>query len=191
MTATSRNSQLHGLVLIRTSCNRFSAFTGIGECTIALDDNASRKLYFTFDRQLRALLQRWHAIRDNCVHSIYELVAIVELDERWHIGLVESPQWQAAMREQTPHLLSMRRKPGSAEYQVVRVSLAKDRARVGELRPEVVRSIWASAALELKYLTNDDDERYSIQAHPTLLRNLIVQSAEYPIYVSPPTTVWL
>merc|ERR1719277_1474637 len=69
--------------------------------------------------------------------------ALIELDAEWHIGVVESPQWQAAMEERRPHLLSMRRKPGSAEYQVLRLSLTDDRARVGQLRPEVVHSIRA------------------------------------------------
>jgi hypothetical protein len=35
--------------------------------------------------------------------------------------------------------------------------------RVGRLNRELVRSLWASLSLELLYLTNDDDERYSIQ----------------------------
>lgn len=62
---------------------------------------------------------------------------------------------------------------------------------MGLLKPEVWSSIWASSALELRYLANDDDERYSIQAHPTLFRNMAVQWAEYPVYVCPKTTVWL
>eukprot|EP00927_Polykrikos_kofoidii_P038572 TRINITY_DN32985_c0_g1_i1.p1 TRINITY_DN32985_c0_g1~~TRINITY_DN32985_c0_g1_i1.p1 ORF type:complete len:1382 (+),score=223.12 TRINITY_DN32985_c0_g1_i1:245-4147(+) len=117
--------------------------------------------------------------------------ALKELDSSWHLGDDGSPQWQAAMEQRRRSLMSFRRKPGTAEYQVMRLSLVDDEARVGLLRPEVVQCIWASASLELRYLANDDDERYSIQAHPTLLRNLIVQSAEYPIYVSSPTTIWL
>jgi hypothetical protein len=37
--------------------------------------------------------------------------------------------------------------------------------RVGRLNRELVRSLWASLSLELLYLTNDDDERYSIQVN--------------------------
>jgi hypothetical protein len=37
-------------------------------------------------------------------------------------------------------------------------------------------------------MTNDDDERYSIQAHEYILRNLTIQSSDsplgYPIYNS-------
>ena len=34
---------------------------------------------------------------------------------------------------------------------------------------------------ELLYLTNDDEERYSIQAEERLLRNLTVQAADPPL----------
>ena len=61
-------------------------------------------------------------------------------------------------------------------------------APVGRLNGECVRGQWASLVLELLYLTNDDEERYSIQAHPTLLRNLTIQAADpplgYPVYSS-------
>jgi hypothetical protein len=47
--------------------------------------------------------------------------------------------------------------------------------------------------MELLYFTNDDDERYSIQAHPFLLRNMTVQAADaplgYPLYTSDPVVV--
>ena len=35
----------------------------------------------------------------------------------------------------------------------------------------IIVGLWASLALELLYLTNDDDERYSIQAEERILRN--------------------
>jgi hypothetical protein len=115
---------------------------------------------------------------------------LTELDSDWFLGMDGTLQWQAAMEERRPYLMSLRRKTG-AEYQVLRLCIAESEVKIGHLLPEAVQSIWASASLELRYLANDDDERYSIQAHPTLLRNLVVQSAEYPIYVSPPTVVWL
>ena len=59
---------------------------------------------------------------------------------------------------------------------------------VGRLDAENVKAIWASLSLELLYFTNDDEERYSIQAHPSHLRNIIVQAADpplgYPVYSS-------
>ena len=35
------------------------------------------------------------------------------------------------------------------------------------------------------YVTNDDDERYSIQTHPMLLRNLLVEGAVEPLGYAP------
>jgi hypothetical protein len=59
------------------------------------------------------------------------------------------------------------------------------------LSSTVIRSIWSSLSLELFYFANDDDERYSIQAHPQLLRNLTVQVSEppfgYPVFSGLPT----
>ena len=53
--------------------------------------------------------------------------------------------------------------------------------------------LWASLALELLYLTNDDDERYSIQAEERILRNLTVEAADpplgYPAYTSAPIKI--
>ena len=53
---------------------------------------------------------------------------------------------------------------------------------------ECVHSLWAALSLELFYMTNDDDERYSIQALPGVLRNIITQSADpplgYPVFSS-------
>lgn len=59
---------------------------------------------------------------------------------------------------------------------------------VSKLRRSTIEGIFSSLSLELLYLTNDDEERYSIQAHPVVLRNLTVQAADvplgYPIYCS-------
>lgn len=64
---------------------------------------------------------------------------------------------------------------------------------VGRLNAEVVRGQWANLSLELLYMTNDDEERYSIQAHPAILRNLTVQAADpplgYSIFSSEPLSV--
>ena len=52
---------------------------------------------------------------------------------------------------------------------------------VARLNPETARGLWASLNLELLYLTNDDDERYSIQAEERMMRNLTVQAADPPL----------
>ena len=40
----------------------------------------------------------------------------------------------------------------------------------------IVRSVWNNLRFELLYAANDDDERYSIQTHPDLLRNLWIEA---------------
>lgn len=66
---------------------------------------------------------------------------------------------------------------------------------IGKLNAEAVRGQWANLSWELLYVTNDDEERYSIQAHPLLLRNLTVQAADpplgYPIFSSKPLHIHL
>lgn len=66
---------------------------------------------------------------------------------------------------------------------------------IGKLNAEAVRGQWANLSWELLYATNDDEERYSIQAHPLLLRNLTVQAADpplgYPIFSSEPLPIHL
>ena len=52
---------------------------------------------------------------------------------------------------------------------------------VGKLNSEVVKGLWASLSWELIYLTNDDDERYSIQAEERMLRNITIQAADPPL----------
>jgi hypothetical protein len=44
----------------------------------------------------------------------------------------------------------------------------------------ILKSVWNNLRFELIYATNDNDERYSIQTHPTLLRNLWVEACEQP-----------
>ena len=42
----------------------------------------------------------------------------------------------------------------------------------------ILKSVWNNLRFELLYATNDDDERYSIQTHPHLLRNLWIEACE-------------
>ena len=61
------------------------------------------------------------------------------------------------------------------------LSLQKIRSPIAKLNNEIVKAIWSSTNMELLYMTNDDDERYSIQAHANILRNLTIQSSDTPI----------
>ena len=57
---------------------------------------------------------------------------------------------------------------------------------LGQLNAEAVRATWAAFAQELLYFANDDEERFSVQSHPLLMRNITISAAEpplgYPIY---------
>jgi len=59
---------------------------------------------------------------------------------------------------------------------------------VGKLNEEAVKAIWCELCHEMYYITNDDEERYSIQAHTILMRNIAIHAAEpplgYPLYSS-------
>ncbi|KAJ3394600.1 hypothetical protein HDU84_007774 [Entophlyctis sp. JEL0112] len=80
------------------------------------------------------------------------------------------------------------------------LSLRSDsKCYVGRLNASAMKGIWSNMAFEMYFLTNDDDgkheltrcfdstltqanaERYSIQAHRMLLRNLCVQAADPPL----------
>ncbi|KAI8917917.1 Pecanex protein-domain-containing protein [Powellomyces hirtus] len=105
--------------------------------------------------------------------------------------------WQAALESKTDLLFGLAVAPPSAGYTGTRLTVRTVRREkdvacwVGTINGEGCKGIWANLVLELLYLTNDDDERYSIQAHESLLRNLTVQTANpplgYPLYVSQAT----
>lgn len=61
------------------------------------------------------------------------------------------------------------------------LSLQDEVVHVGLLNSAAVEAIWTNLSWELRYLTNDDEERYSIQAHPKILRNLVTQAANIPL----------
>mmetsp|Transcript_25043 Transcript_25043/g.57669 ORF Transcript_25043/g.57669 Transcript_25043/m.57669 type:complete len:1323 (-) Transcript_25043:31-3999(-) len=112
--------------------------------------------------------------------------AFTEYDRFWHMGPDGSAEWGAAVEKSTPHLLSLRSVESLPKAKML--SLVPALFQVGKLNEEAVRGLWASLGLELLYFTNDDDERYSIQAQAHMLRNIMVQAAEpplgYPVFVS-------
>ncbi|KAJ4456405.1 putative SDR family oxidoreductase [Paratrimastix pyriformis] len=111
-----------------------------------------------------------------------ELVEMLnDTDRLWFVGPSQSPQWAEALRAGRPNLFELA--PRKVEGAVMAaVWIRRERVwKVGTLNPECVRGLWASLGLELLYFTNDDDERYSIQAHRQLLRNLTIQAAEPPL----------
>ena len=140
-------------------------------------------------------------ISGNAVIDTAELkAALIDIDENWHLGLEDTTAWAQAIRTSTPNLFTIKASEltnqnlnHSRSRQLFRshlLTLRDCQVHIGRLNSEVVRSLWASLNWELLYLTNDDDERYSIQADERLLRNLTVEAADPPLgysaFASPP-----
>lgn len=116
--------------------------------------------------------------------------ALEEYERDWYIGLVSEKGWHDSVLQEKPFLFSLGHDLSMGTYTGRVLSLQEQLVHVGRLNGEGVRGQWANLSWELLYATNDDEERYSIQAHPFLLRNLTVQAADpplgYPIYSSVP-----
>uniref|UniRef100_A0A672IIW9 Pecanex-like protein n=1 Tax=Salarias fasciatus TaxID=181472 RepID=A0A672IIW9_SALFA len=125
------------------------------------------------------------------MESPEELFSTLEEYERdWYIGLVSEKGWHDSVLQEKPFLFSLGHDLTMGTYTGRVLSLQEQLVQVGRLNGEGVRGQWANLSWELLYATNDDEERYSIQAHPFMLRNLTVQAADpplgYPIYSSAP-----
>ncbi|KAI5771299.1 PCNX4 [Gulo gulo luscus] len=118
-----------------------------------------------------------------------------EYETHWYIGLVSDEKWKEAILQEKPYLFSLGYDPNMGVYTGRVLTLQELLIQVGKLNAEAVKGQWANLSWELLYATNDDEERYSIQAHPLLLRNLTVQAADpplgYPIYSSKPLHIHL
>ena len=110
------------------------------------------------------------------------LEELTDLHKNWVLGVEEEESWSRGIEAGIGNLWgvhSVRDEGGSVVYRLVglcphlrsanlqfrtrHLSLRECEVGLGKLNKEVVRSLWASLALELLYLTNDDEERYSIQ----------------------------
>jgi hypothetical protein len=112
----------------------------------------------------------------------------------WHLGVEDDADWARRLRDPEPLLFSIRAVDAVKGLFASRTCrLEEQDVAIVKLNGAAVRGVWASLALELLFLTNDDEERFSIQSHPLLLRNLLVQAAEpplgYPLYSTGPVAV--
>ncbi|XP_027785571.2 pecanex-like protein 4 isoform X1 [Marmota flaviventris] len=118
-----------------------------------------------------------------------------EYESDWYIGLISDEKWKESILQEKPCLFALGYDPNMGVYTGRVLTLQELLIQVGKLNAEAVRGQWANLSWELLYATNDDEERYSIQAHPLLLRNLTVQAADpplgYPIYSSKPLCIHL
>eukprot|EP00003_Mantamonas_plastica_P002454 TRINITY_DN11863_c0_g1_i1.p1 TRINITY_DN11863_c0_g1~~TRINITY_DN11863_c0_g1_i1.p1 ORF type:complete len:497 (-),score=138.81 TRINITY_DN11863_c0_g1_i1:27-1517(-) len=107
-----------------------------------------------------------------------------EYEQDWFVGL-DDGDWHKNVAKQTPNMLQLRENTaangGSVSYSAESLTMSTQTMLIGKLNYEAVRAQWSSMNLELYYLVNDDDERYSIQANPSLLRNISIEAAQPPL----------
>ncbi|NXF70238.1 PCX4 protein, partial [Ciccaba nigrolineata] len=169
----------------------FRAYTGGIPWSVGLDWLTGKPELFQL--ALKAFRYTFKLMVDKAslgpVENFKELVNYLEEYENdWYIGLVSDLEWQEAVLQEKPYLFSLGHDPNMGIYTGRVLTLQELLVQVGKLNDEAVRGQWANLSWELLYATNDDEERYSIQAHPVLLRNLTVQAADpplgYPVYSS-------
>jgi len=97
----------------------------------------------------------------------------------------EGTSWVDAIERKKEVLFALRRGVDGDSINAKTATWTDNEVMVGSLLGSAVEGQWASLLFELVYLTNDDEERYSIQSHPPLLRNLTVQAAEPPLGYAP------
>eukprot|EP00795_Rhopilema_esculentum_P002949 gene2949-1198_t len=118
---------------------------------------------------------------------------LTDYEENWHMGNDHDMQWINAVLNNVPSLLSVGYDKDNGTFTSRVLTKQKMTVPVGRLDSENVKAIWSSLSLELLYFTNDDEERYSIQAHPSHFRNLVIQAADppfgYPVFSSGLTNV--
>ncbi|CAG2183734.1 unnamed protein product [Oppiella nova] len=111
----------------------------------------------------------------------------------WFIGDETSIEWKNSLILEKQSLFSIGRDGIKECFTSHLLTLQEIAVHLCGLNRAVIEAIWSSLSLELLYLTNDDDERFSIQANPVILRNLTVQAANapigYPVFVSQPILI--
>eukprot|EP00079_Xenopus_tropicalis_P028550 XP_012823522.1 PREDICTED: pecanex-like protein 4 isoform X1 [Xenopus tropicalis] len=182
--------------LVPSSAWLFRAYLGGIPWSVSLDWLTGRPELFQL--ALKAFRYTFKLMVDKSslgqVEDFKELINYLEeYDNDWYIGLASDSEWQQAVLQEKPYLFSLGHDPNMGVYTGRVLTLQEQLVQIGKLNAEAVRGQWANLSWELLYATNDDEERYSIQAHPILLRNLTVQAADpplgYPIYSSVPLHV--
>eukprot|EP00056_Hartaetosiga_gracilis_P013435 m.221799 g.221799 ORF g.221799 m.221799 type:complete len:1182 (+) comp13846_c0_seq2:74-3619(+) len=108
------------------------------------------------------------------------LDTLIEFQREWYLG-PEGIEWFNALNIKKPKLFSIKRDGESGELRTHLITTQHVPAHIVELNHQAMNGLWLNVSWELLYLTNDDEERYSIQAHKQLLRNLTTQAADPPL----------
>jgi hypothetical protein len=109
---------------------------------------------------------------------------LIMYDKEYCIDMADSPQWIRKLEEKTPNFFTLYSADGCYYSQTLKRN--RNLINFAQINQEIPKGTWANLIFELYYCTNDDDERYSIQANDVILRNIFVQSANpplgYPVY---------
>ncbi|KAH0620287.1 hypothetical protein JD844_020458 [Phrynosoma platyrhinos] len=174
----------------------FRAYNGVLPWSVCLDWLTAKQELFQL--ALQAFRYSVKLMVDKAslgpVENFKELLnCLEEYHSDWYVGLVSEKEWQQAVLQEKPYLFSLGHDSNMGVYTSRILTIQDFLVQVGKLNSEAVRGQWANLSWELLYATNDDEERYSIQAHPVLLRNLTIQAADpplgYPVYSSEPLHV--
>ena len=118
------------------------------------------------------------------------LDSLLELDSGWYLDCLTAAEWRERVLEATPHLFLLSRNTRGTKYYTHVLTLKSQLVHVARLQPESLRGLWSSQLLELLYLNNEEEERYSVQQEEHLLRNISTQAGDspvgYPVFSSAP-----
>jgi hypothetical protein len=109
---------------------------------------------------------------------------LIMYEKDYCIDVINSPRWLKNLDEKKPNFFSLYVEDGSYYSQTLKRT--NNLINFAQINQEIPKGTWANLIFELYYCTNDDDERYSIQANNVILRNIFIQSANpplgYPVY---------
>lgn len=120
----------------------------------------------TFDQAVEGEPQSFEELMD--ILNGYEESWLVTVDPKQAFpkdSLSITEAWSNAVANSVPNIFSLSKNKENGVLSVRLLRLQTCQVKVGTLIPSAVEGIWANLVFELLFLTNDDDERYSIQAH--------------------------
>ena len=119
-----------------------------------------------------------------------QIESLIELDTNWHLDCLTGSAWRESVLAATPHLFLLSRNTRCTKYYTHVLTLKPQLVHVARLQPESLHGMWSSQLLELLYLKNEEEERYSVQQEEHLLRNISIQAGDspvgYPVFSSAP-----
>jgi hypothetical protein len=96
------------------------------------------------------------------------------------LGVVESPRFSRAIEKDKRDVWGIGYDPTKKGFAVKRVAKNITSLYMFSLDRYAVEAVWNNLRFELLFVGNDSDERYSIQTHEALVRNLLVEGCEEP-----------